>query len=242
MIVNSTHYTPLYPSQKGIKGYNTTMSQGGAMRTEMTADYYINSIITQKFFLSSFLTNFALCPCYNSNRNWPEGRKCDVRNANCVLEDRKRLEPRGVGTASRLQRQNCVLVRTGAAEAIHGHASSPCRRVWHDHRLFADRGNTAVWLIGNIGRSAHNDSNRSLNPVPKHYIGIIYRQPGWAGEFLRCGLSLGFEVRPSGFSVVAPIQTLAASGAICNKFSFQKFLTPGTAIVAIILGPTWEDE
>ena len=49
MVVNWTHYTPLYPSQKGIKGYNTTMSQGGAIRTEMTADYYINSIITQKF-------------------------------------------------------------------------------------------------------------------------------------------------------------------------------------------------
>ena len=129
-----------------------------------------------------FSPNFAFFPCYNSNRNWPEGRKCDDRNADCVLEDRKRLEPGGVGTASRLQCQNCVLVRTGAAEAILGHASSPCRRVWHDHRLLIDRGNTAVWFIGNIGRAAHNGSNRSLDPVSKHHIGITHRQPGWAGD------------------------------------------------------------
>lgn len=49
MMVNSTHYTPLYPLQKGIKGYNTTMSQGGAIWTAITADYCINSIITQKY-------------------------------------------------------------------------------------------------------------------------------------------------------------------------------------------------
>ena len=63
----------------------------------------------------------------------------------------------------------------------------------------------------------------------------MHRQPNWAGEFLRCGLSLGFEARPSGFPIVAPIQTLAASGAICNEFSFQKILASGTAIVDIVL-------
>ena len=65
----------------------------------------------------------------------------------------------------------------------------------------------------------------------------MYRQPEMIGlaSFLRYGLSLGFEVCPSGFSIAAPTQTLAASGAICNKFSFQKFLTSGADIVAIFV-------
>ena len=181
--------------------------------------------------------NFAFFPCYNYNTKRHKGRKCDVGNTNCYIENIQRLEPGGVGTASRLQCQNCVHVRTGAPEAILGHASSPCRRVWRDHRLLTDRGNAAVRFIRNIGRSAHNGSNRILDPVFEHYIGIISRQPGWAGEFLRYGLSLEFEVRPSGFSVVAPIQTLSASGAICHEVSFQKLLTSGTTIVDMIF---WE--
>lgn len=63
----------------------------------------------------------------------------------------------------------------------------------------------------------------------------MHRQPGWAGEFLCCGLSLMAEVCPSSFPIIAPIQTLAAPGAICHEFSFQERLAPGTVIVYIVL-------
>lgn len=46
---DSTNFIELYPLQKGITGYNTAISQGDEIWTAITADYYINSIITQKF-------------------------------------------------------------------------------------------------------------------------------------------------------------------------------------------------
>lgn len=46
---DSTNFIELYPCKKGIKGYNTAIRQGNAIWTAVTADYYINSIITQKF-------------------------------------------------------------------------------------------------------------------------------------------------------------------------------------------------
>ena len=61
----------------------------------------------------------------------------------------------------------------------------------------------------------------------------MYRQPGWTGEFLHDGLSLGLEVRPSSFPVVAPIQTLATAVAVGHKFPVQKSLASGTVIVDV---------
>ena len=66
----------------------------------------------------------------------------------------------------------------------------------------------------------------------------MYRQPGWTGEFLHEGLSLGLEVRPSSFPVVAPIQTLATAVAVGCVFSVHAAQASGAYwVTAAMLQP-----
>ena len=57
----------------------------------------------------------------------------------------------------------------------------------------------------------------------------MYRQPDYLdylglASFLRYGLPLGFEVCPSGFPIVVPIQALSTAVAVGHKFPVQELL------------------
>jgi hypothetical protein len=56
------------------------------------------------------------------------------------------------------------------------------------------------------------------------------------------GQLFGFVTCLLHFSIFTPIKALPAIGAVGQKLSFQQDLAPGTAIVAIVLGPPGEDD